>query len=189
MEQKLDMVGGGWLTMRWDERRVAMEARRPADGRGLYKVWLHGRQGSEMLLGTLVPEGNVLRLSRTLLRSELEQAGCWPPERAEARLTFSFSQGTGWYREPHPERFVREAYLRRQLNGAMLCRREGEGVCLAAPFRTDAPMLMPSLFCLVRIEALDGKHHLLWRFDRNGYPRTLYPTGEKKKFKAGAEEK
>lgn len=176
MEQKLDMVGGGWLTVGWDGPRVTVEAQRQADGQGLYKVWLLGKQGRGLLLGTLIPEGNVLRLRRTLSRGELERAGCWPPEGAEARLTFPFSNGEGWYCEYHPERFVRDSFLRGQLKGAMLCCRGEDGVRLAMPFCSSAPMVLPSLFCLARLERLDGKIHLVWQFDREGRPRVPHRT-------------
>ena len=62
----MEMVGGGTLLLRQEGPRVRLEAERPSDGRGLYKVWLHGDRGGKLLLGTLVPEGDRLRLSRTL---------------------------------------------------------------------------------------------------------------------------
>ncbi|MCI9157167.1 MAG: hypothetical protein HFF44_09585, partial [Lawsonibacter sp.] len=52
MEEQMEMRGGGTLTLRQDGPRVHLEAERPADGRGLYKVWLHGDQGGKLLLGT-----------------------------------------------------------------------------------------------------------------------------------------
>ena len=68
------MEGGGTLSLREEGPRVHLEAARPDDGRGLYKAWVRGRQGS-LLLGTLVPEAGGLRLRRTVSRSSLEQAG------------------------------------------------------------------------------------------------------------------
>ena len=84
MERKLDMRGGGTLTLRLDGTRVQLDAVRPRDDRGLYKVWLLGQRGGRMLLGTMAPEGNVLRLRRTISQGELERAGCWPAAGAEA---------------------------------------------------------------------------------------------------------
>ena len=85
MEERLNMRGGGTLTLHQDGPRVHMEAERPSDGLGLYKVWLHGNHGGKFLLGTLVPERGQLRLGRTLSVSTLEQAGCWPsPSRPAA---------------------------------------------------------------------------------------------------------
>ena len=98
MEQRMEMAGGGTLLLRQEGPRVRLEAERPADGKGLYKVWLHGDRGGKLLLGTLVPEGGCLRLSRTLSVGELERAGCWPGFRVEAPLAFAFSgeRGSRW---------------------------------------------------------------------------------------------
>ena len=73
----LDMSGGGTLSVREDGLRVYLEARREADGLGLYKVWLTGRGSGRFLLGTLAPEGEGLRLRRNLSRTQLEMADCW----------------------------------------------------------------------------------------------------------------
>ncbi len=172
MSERISMVGGGVLSVRQEGLRAHMEAERPEDGRGLYKVWLHGDHGGKFLLGTLVPEGEVLHLRRTLSVGVLEQAGCWPQFRAEAALAFSFKERNGdWYCEQHPERLVADPVLKAQLSGAMLCRRERDGFSLSAPFRTDRPIRLPALFCLSRVERREGGTHLVWSFDRNGTPK------------------
>ena len=167
------MEGGGVLTLRLDGPRVHMEAERPEDGQGLYKVWLHGDQGGKLLLGTLVPEGKQLRLRRVLTVSTLERAGCWPQFRPAAVLAFSFQEqeGNGWYCERQPGRLVSDPVLRERLSGSMLCRRGGDGFSLAAPFRTDSPVLLAPLFCLARVERWNGRPHLVWSFSREGVPR------------------
>lgn len=167
------MRGGGVLRLRQEGPRVYMEAERPEDGQGLYKVWLHGDQGGKLLLGTLVPEGDCLRLRRTLSVSALERAGCWPQFRPAAALAFSFQdqERGGWYCERQPGRLVADPVLRAQLNGPMLCRRSGEGFSLAAPFRTDGPVPLTALFCLARMERWNGRPHLVWRFDPEGVPQ------------------
>ena len=93
------MRGGGTLTLRREGARVRMEAERPEDGQGLYKVWLHGDHGGKLLLGTLVPEQGRLMLRRTLSVDALERAGCWPQFWAAAALAFSFSpkDSGAWY--------------------------------------------------------------------------------------------
>ena len=173
MEEQLTMRGGGTLRLRQDGPRVHMEAERPSDGKGLYKVWLHGDQGGKLLLGTLAPEGGALRLRRTLSVGTLERAGCWPQFWAEAPLAFSFAaQNSGrWYCEQHPDRLLADPVLRGQLQGAMLCQKEAEGFSLAAPFRTDRPAPLSALFCLARVERWNGQPHLVWRFDANGQPK------------------
>lgn len=179
MERKLEMRGGGVLTMRQEGTRVCLEAERPPDGRGLYKVWLTGQRGGRMLLGTLAPEGKTLKLRRVVSQGELERAGCWPLVGAEAPLAFSFSNGAGgerWYRESHPERLISDAVLQGQFKGPMLCRKEKEGFRLAYPFRTGAPLALESLFCLARVEQLEGRPHLVWIFDREGHPKIPHKT-------------
>lgn len=178
MAERFTMGGGGILTLRQEGPRVHMQAERPADGRGLYKVWLHGDHGGKLLLGTLAPENGALRLSRTLSVSALERAGCWPRFRAEAPLSFPFDAPSGgrWYCEPHPERMVTDPVLQARLRGAMLCRRDGGGFSLAAPFRTDSPLRLPALFCLSRLERRDGQLHLVWDFDSQGNPKLPHKT-------------
>lgn len=166
------MGEGGWLTARQEGPRVHMEAERPADGKGLYKVWLRGDQGGRFLLGTMAPEDGALRLRRTLSVSALEQAGCWPQFRAEAPLAFPFaSRNTQtWYCEQHPERLLSDPALREQIPGPMLCRRGEEGFSLSAPLRTDRPFPLTALFCLARPERREGRLYLVWPFDREGQP-------------------
>ena len=96
MERRLEMAGGGTLTLNREGAYVRLEAQRAADGRGLYKVWLLGGQGRRMLAGTLAPEEGKLRLQRRLSVGQLEQEGCWPVEGAEAVLAFSFERKGAW---------------------------------------------------------------------------------------------
>lgn len=174
MEQRMEMRGGGSLTLRRDGPRVRLEAERPADGRGLYKVWLHGDRGGKFLLGTLAPEGERLVLRRSLSVGELERAGCWPQFWVEAPLAFPFrSSGPGregWYCEQHPERLLADPVLKGQIKGPMLCKKGEEGFQLAAPFRPDRPAVLTALLCLARVERWDGTAHLVWSFDGAGRP-------------------
>lgn len=165
------MGGGGVLRLRREGPRVHMEAERPADGKGLYKVWLHGDQGGKLLLGTLAPENGRLALHRVLSVGELERAGCWPHFRAEAPLAFPFSRQDNWYCEQHPERLLADPVLRERPTGPMLCRREEAGFSLSAPFRPDQPVALSALFCLARVERREGRPHLIWSFDRSGQPK------------------
>lgn len=178
MGNRLAMEGGGFLSVAQEGERVRLEAEREEDGRGLYKAWLTGAGGAGMLLGTLAPEGGKLRLRRVLSRGALEQGGCWPVKGARAVLAFPFAQEGQWYCESQPGRFVRDPVARRQLKGAMLCCRAGGETCLAAPFRTDAPLALEALACLARVELLEGRPHLVWRFDTQGQPKAPVPDQE-----------
>ena len=171
MEQILNMQGGGTLTLHREGNQIHMEARRPEDGRGLYKVWLTGLGGGRLLLGTLAPEGGGLALRRTLSVSQLERAGCWPLEGAQAPLAFPFSDVQRWYWEPRPQEMISDPILKEQLRGPVLCSRSREGFSLAVPLRTDAPVTLNALICLAKVERLEGRPHLVWSFDREGRPR------------------
>ena len=168
----MEMEGGGRLTIRQDGPRVRIKAVRPADQKGLYKVWLRGEGGGKLLLGTLIPEGERLELSRTLSLRELEQAGCWPQLWAECRLAFSFSQTEKkpWYCEQHPGQLLRDPLLKKWVQGPTLCRRESDGFSLAAPFRVDRPMALAGLFCLARVERWPAGFYVVWHFDSKGRP-------------------
>jgi hypothetical protein len=168
MEEQRTIWGGGTLTFRQEGLRVALDAVRPRDESGLYKVWLQGSRGGKLLLGTMAPEGNRLRIRRTLSVGELERAGCWPIEGAKAALAFPFAQEGRWYTERAPEKWVSDPELRAQLVSPMLCKKEEDGVWLAVPFRPDRPLPLTGCFCLAHPERIEGRECLVWRFDRAG---------------------
>ena len=169
------MEGGGTLSLREEGPRVHLEAARPDDGRGLYKAWVRGRQGS-LLLGTLVPEAGGLRLRRTVSRSSLTQAGCWPVTGGNCVLTYPFpgaeGAGSAWTPEPLPERLCRDPLVKESLRGCSgFCgRRDGALCLLSAPFRPDRSFPIPVLFCLARVESRGGRPWLVWAFDLEGTP-------------------
>lgn len=179
MEERFPMKGGGTLTLRQEGLRVHMEAERPEDGKGLYKVWLHGDQGGRLLLGTLAPEQGKLVLRRSLSVGALERAGCWPQFSVSAPLAFPFGpqREESWYCEQRPARLLADPVLRGQLKGAMLCRREGDGFSLSDPFRTDRPVRLSALFCFSRVERRDGQFYLVWNFDSEGKPKFPHKQG------------
>ena len=164
----LDMSGGGTLSIREDGLRVYLEARREADGLGLYKVWLTGRGSGRFLLGTLAPEGEGLRLRRNLSRTQLEMADCWPVAGAESRLAFSFARNGGWYCQTRPGERLSDPVLKEQVPGAMLCRRGNDGFQLAAPMRPECPMPLAGAACLARVEQVQGRPHFVWDFAWSG---------------------
>lgn len=57
MERQWELAGGGTLCCQEAGERVVLRADCPADGAGLYKVWLHSGGNGRFLLGTLAPEG------------------------------------------------------------------------------------------------------------------------------------
>lgn len=165
----MQLRGGGRLTLREEGTLVQVQAARPNDGRGLYKVWLQG-PGGRLLLGTLVPEQGELRLRRRLRRGELERQGCWPVTGGETVLAFAFERGT-WLQEERPERLVKDVVLRQALRGQTMLLRRGEGgFWLAAPFDTRRPFPLTPLFCLAKSERVEGRSHVVFFFDREGNP-------------------
>ena len=96
MERQYRLEGGGSLTVRADGLRAAVEAERPADGRGLYKAYLRGPSG-RALLGTLAPEGGRLRIRRTLtldvLERELTGIDAWSRPRGGYFICFRAPRG------------------------------------------------------------------------------------------------
>jgi len=172
MEQTFSLLDGrGRLTLREEGPRVSFRAELPDDGRGLYKAYLTG-PGGRILLGTLIPEGGVLRLGRTLSTGELARRGAWPPESAQAELAFSASPA-GWTREDRPARLMGERMLARSaegLRGALLRRREG-GFSLAVPWEAGGEFPLTPLFCFARVERLAGKDYAVFGFSPRGCPK------------------
>lgn len=164
-------IQGGTLELREEGARVWLRASRGEDGRGLYKAWVQGRTG-RYLLGTLAPGEGGLSIERRLSRGELERRGCWPVTGGEICLTYAFARPQ-WSPEPQPERVCREEYLKVSLRGrqGFLSRSGPEEVELAYPFRTDCPLPLTPLFCLARVEGVNGRRCIVWRFDRTGWPR------------------
>lgn len=167
--QEIQLRGGGKLTVREEGMLVQLQASGPDDGRGLYKVWIHG-PGGRLLLGTLMPEGGSLHLRRRLSRGELERSGCWPVTGGETVLAFAFERGR-WLREERPERLVKDVVLRQALQGqTMLLRRGADGFCLAAPFDSKRPFPLTPLFCLSKTEQVEGGSRVIFCFDKEGNP-------------------
>lgn len=174
MEKQLEMAGGGTLFWRQEGSRVLFRAERPADGLGLYKVWLCDEENHSFLLGTLAPEGTKLCLFRSVAQNELERAGCWPLKGARAKLVFRFQQQERWYWEAKPGSLISDPVLRSQIQGPMLCRKTQDQFWLAVPLRTDRPMPLESLMCLAQIRKLESGPHWVWQFDRDGWPLAVH---------------
>ena len=191
MERCYPLAGGkGSLRLREEGLRVQLWAKLPDDGRGLYKVWLTGG-GGELLLGTLLPEGGVLRLRRTIPLSQLRRQGLWPPSGAEIRLYYAFGgpagEGerphAGWTREDNPARLMGERLLKEcaaTLKGG-LTRREGEGFVLALPWEPGGVFPLTPLFCFASAERMGGRGYAVFRFNGRGCPRLPEGPGREKK--------
>ena len=167
----------GAVTVRQEGRCALCRAISRAGERALYKAWLIGDKG-RVLLGTLIPEGGALRLRRSLEVSWLERQGAWPPRGAEILEAYSLGPQTipqGWNRQEEPWRLL-EGELRecaREFHWAFL-KRDMEGFFLALPWEGKKPFPLTPLFCLARVERLEGKWYILFRFSRQGKPELLH---------------
>ena len=90
--------------------RTVFRADCPAWDEGIRKVWLRGGRGN-LLLGTLVPEGDRLRLGRTISNAMLREKGLEYCQRAEIE---------GAMGQPAPQKQSRPAQESRWLPVARL---------------------------------------------------------------------
>jgi len=167
----MEMEGGGRLKV-WEEgERVLFRCEHPLRTDGIYKVWLRGA-GGEQLLGTLMPENGMLLLCRVRNRRELRQCGFWPVQGARCARTFAFSnrEGDGWYCENAPEELVDEETKKLGQWRPMMCRKGEKGAALACSLRGDVPLPLSHLFCFATPIQIRGEMHLVWYFDRKGRP-------------------
>lgn len=152
--------------------KATIEARREADGKGLYKAYAVGPAG-RCLLGTMTPHSSGLAIKKTLAVDALRQKGCWPVRRVETSLAYSFERPSdppaGWRTLPAPP-----------LDDPLLCRcaqRSGgwwqqtpAGATLAYLYSPSRPFPMEPLFCFARLGRLGGKPTLFFSFDSAGRP-------------------
>ena len=170
MNSSVELRGGGWLEIITENGRVRLSAVRPMDRSGLYKVWAAGQGGGRILVGTMAPEGQVLRAARTAPIGELERCGCWPVTGGEVKLAFRFREREGWQWQCCPGGWVTEEGLKRQLPREGYCREEGERRLLAVPLDHRRPLPLESAFCLAELTRIEGRTCLVWTFDRDGMP-------------------
>ena len=140
------------------EVRAVMED--PGDG--LYRAVLSGRNG-ELTLGVLAPEGGVLEVRRMLYQRDIASLG--ELLRGEARCSFHF-QETCWKETGRPAELFHSAFLVGRLH--MLergwWRREKERLYLALPLAEDQPFPLETLFCLARVELVEGRRCAVFVF-------------------------
>ncbi len=82
----------------------------------------------------------------------------------------------GWSWQSCPGRLLAEESLQRVLRETDwgLVKRDGEGFFLAFPWSRRAPFPIPPLFCLSRVQALEGRPYIVFRFSRRGWAEPLY---------------
>lgn len=177
MEWSFDSPAG-CVTVREEGDRAVCQAIRRESEEGLYKAWLRG-SGGRFLLGTLIPEGGALRLRRNIPIFQLRRQCVWPPTGGEIVMAFPFTEETppeGFRWESQPERLMCDPLLAQSVRplGRVLMKREEQGFSLAIKYSAGAPFPLPPLFCLSRVERLEGKPYLFFAFSSEGRPVLPY---------------
>ena len=185
MSMEFELEGGGHLRMWEDAGRVFFRCERALNREGLYKVWIRG-DGGELLLGTLVPEGDRLMLGRAVWPMELRRCGCWPVRGGRCNMVFRFQNqtGDGWRWEQNPQQFVDAETAHMGEWRAMLCYKGKDELWLACPLQKDRPIPLAALFCLAKPQRIRGDLCLVWRFDGRGRPCQPGTEGEERAGRA-----
>lgn len=159
----------GEITLESVGSQIEVRGAMAAPGDGLYRAALLGERG-ELPLGVMEPGGGQLTLRRRLYRRDVATLG--PLLRGEARRSFAFSEQRLWRRTARPGDLFQSRWLRERLAdcGTALWRREGERLCVALPYAPARPFPLETLFCLARLERIDGKRWVVYSFDRAEKP-------------------
>lgn len=133
-------------------------------GDGLYRAFLLGERG-ELPLGVLAPEGGRLAVCRRFYYRDLETLG--QLRRGEARRSFRFADtGPRWRETCCPAQLFRGRFFRERLRcyGRGWWRREGPLLLLALPLEEGKPFPLALLFCLGRVECVEGVRCVVYAF-------------------------
>ena len=144
--------------------RTEITASMADPGDGLYRAFLTGEQG-ELPLGVLAPEEGRLSVRRRLYNRDVEQLGRL--HRGEARRSFRFEETSLCWRETRcPAQLFQSRFLRERLirQGRGWWRREGSVLLLALPLEEGRPFPLEALFCLGRIQRVEGTRCVVYAF-------------------------
>lgn len=149
--------------------RLEIRSSMPAPGDGLYRVVLIGERG-EMPLGVMEPDGGQLKLCRRPYRRDVASLG--NILRGEARRSFAFAGARTWRRTEHPAELFESRWIRDELErcGPALCRREQGLLHLALPYDPKQVFPLEKLFCLAKLERMEGKRWVVYTFDQEEQP-------------------
>ncbi len=81
----------------------------------------------------------------------------------------------GWNWTNCPGQLLAEESLQRVLHDTDwgLVKRDDSGFYLAFPFATGRPFPIPPLFCLCRLETMEDRRYVVFRFSRRGWVEPL----------------
>lgn len=148
--------------------QAVIDVWRKNDGSGLFKAYIKG-PASRVQLGTMIPEGGILRLRRTLPVESLKHQGVWPIRQIEEELAYSFRERSG-HIEWKDEILYRCA---RQLPQHTV-NRNGEMVSFIFRFDPRSPFPFVPIFCFAYVE--NGR--LIFSFHKNGTPYIFQKNGD-----------
>lgn len=133
-------------------------------GDGLYRAFLLGPRG-ERLLGVLEPvEEQKLVLCRRRYTRDIAALG--RPLHGEARRSFLFQPSDGWRETARPGTLFESAFLRERLGRVPRAwwKREEETLRLAIPLERGRPFPLEPLFCLAKIQRVEGRLCAVYAF-------------------------
>lgn len=143
---------------------VTITAYCPDDGAGLYKVYLKGLR--PFLLGTLVPENSLLKLTRTLSKNQLKEAGVYPVSQGEKVLVFPFKNDIipeGWYKL---ESGMFET-LKEKVKGELFYKDAGENINICWEYRCEREIHFTECFCFLSLETWGDKQFFVLSLKKN----------------------
>lgn len=159
----------GEVTLREDERRIEISAEMDDPGDGLYRAVLLGERG-EFSLGVMEPKTGKLLLRRKPERCEI--AGLGAVRCVQVSCVFLFRRKTAWNMTDQPEKLLRDEFFRRRLERFPRAwwRKTRAGIILALPLGSGDPFPLEVIFCLARIERVEGEVCAVYTFNENELP-------------------
>ena len=161
----------GELTVCPQGVRTELRACLDDPGDGLYRAFLLGEHG-ELALGVLAPEGGRLALCRKLYSRDVAALG--PLLRGEVRRSFRFqdaprtvqAESSCWRETCCPAQLFQSLFLQSRLRpiGRAWWRREGVLLTLALPLEDGRPFPLEALFCLGRVQCVEGVRCVVYTF-------------------------
>ena len=150
----------------WGPNGARTEIRASMDdpGDGLYRAFLLG-EGGELALGVLAPEDGRLAVCRRVYNRDAAALGRLL--RGEARRSFRFEEtGLCWRETGCPAQLFHGRFLIDRLRpiGRAWWRREGSVLLLALPLEEGRPFPLEALFCLGRIQRVEGSRCVVYAF-------------------------
>ena len=150
----------------WGPNGARTEIRTSMDdpGDGLYRAFLLGERG-ELALGVLAPEDGRLTVCRRLYNRDVAALG--KLLRGEARRSFRFEEtGLCWRETCCPAQLFHSRFLIDRLRpaGRGWWRREGSILLLTLPLEEGKPFPLEALFCLGRIQRVEGSRCVVYAF-------------------------